>query len=277
MNDTETTVEHGLVKRPTGIRDLDTATHGGLPAGSATLVIGEPGCGKTIIGLQILASALARGEGGVFMSFEESRDQLLRNVDTFRWGPQLRESSRCEILDGQSMRQAEFSGIFDIDGLLAVLDLCAKRVEGSWIVLDGIDQLLRRQPDSQTAIDQIAQLNDWCIENGYSLLLTGKHTGNDRPQPDHLNGIEFMLSTILVLSSTLVDKRLNRRFRIAKYRGTRHNLDELAMLIDDAGIHLPYAEPFVAEAVPAAGERLGTGIERLDRILDGGVYRGSIP
>ncbi|PLW84215.1 hypothetical protein CWI75_02395 [Kineobactrum sediminis] len=276
MNETDVTEEHGLVKRATGIHDLDMVTHGGLPAGGATLIIGEPGCGKTIIGLQILASALERGEGGVFMSFEESREQILRNADAFRWGPKLRESSRCEIIDGQSMRQAEFSGAFDIEGLLAVLDLCARRVDGTWIVLDGIDQLLRRQPDSQTAIDQVAQLNDWCIEHRYSLLLTGKQMGDDNPRPDYLNGIEFMLSTILRVSSTLVDKRLNRRFRIAKYRGTRHNPDELAMLIDDAGIHLPYAEPIVTEEVPAAGERIGTGIKRLDKILDGGIYRGSI-
>ncbi|WP_168012817.1 ATPase domain-containing protein [Halomonas salinarum] len=276
MSDTEIAAEQGLVKRPTGIHDLDTVTHDGLPAGGATLVIGEPGCGKTIIGLQILASALERGEGGVFMSFEESRAQILRNADAFCWGPQLRESSRCEIIDGQPMRRAEFSGAFDIESLIAMLDLCVKRVAGTWIVLDGIDQLLRRQPDSQVAIDQIAQINDWCIDNGYSLILTGKHSGNDRPQPDHLTGIEFMLSTILVLSSILVDKRLNRRFRIAKYRGTRHNPDELAMLIDSAGIHLPYADTFNAEAVPAAGKRLGTGIQRLDKLLGGGVYSGSI-
>ncbi|GHE20355.1 ATPase domain-containing protein [Halomonas urumqiensis] len=277
MNDTDTTAEHGLVKRATGIPHLDAVTHGGLPAGGATMVVGEPGCGKTIIGLQILASALACGEGGVFMSFEESREQILRNADAFHWGPQLRESPRCEIIDGQSMKGADFSGAFDIDGLLAVLDLCIGRVEGTWIILDGIDQLLRRQPDNQIAIDQITQLNDWSIERGYSLLLTGKHTGNDSAlQPNHLTGIEFMLNTILVLSSTLVDKRLNRRFRIAKYRGTPHNPNELAMLIDDAGIQLPYAVPFVADAVPAAGQRISTGIERLDRILEGGVYRGSV-
>ncbi|MBD3895448.1 AAA family ATPase [Halomonas sp. ML-15] len=276
MNDTDTTTERGLIKRATGIHHLDAVTHGGLPAAGATLVVGEPGCGKTIIGLQILASALARGEGGVFMSFEEAPEQILRNFDSFRWGRQLRESSRCEILDGQAIKGGAFSGGFDIEGLLAVLDHCAKRVEGAWIVLDGIDQLLRRQPDSQSAIDQIVQLNDWSIEQGYSLLLTGKHTGKDRFQPDHLGGIEFMLNTILVLSNTLVDKRLNRRFRIAKYRGTSHNPNELAMLIDATGIQLPYAEPFAAEAVPAAGERISIGIERLDSILEGGVYRGSI-
>lgn len=276
MNDTDSIAGHGLVKRPTGIRDLDTVTHGGLPASGATLIIGEPGCGKTIMGLQILASALENGEGGVFMSFEESREQILRNADVFRWGSQLRESSRCEIIDGQSMRRAEFSGAFDIEALLAALDLCAERVQAIWIVLDGIDQLLRRQPNHQMAIDQVAQLNDWCIEHDYSLLLTGKHVGVKHPQPYYLSGIEFMLSTILIVSSTLVDKRLNRRFRIAKYRGTSHNPDELAMLIDDTGIHLPYADTFLAEDVPAAGERISTGIARLDNILDGGVYRGSI-
>jgi diguanylate cyclase (GGDEF)-like protein len=57
------------------------------------------------------------------------------------------------ILDGQSMKGAEFAGAFGIEGLLAVLDLCARRVEGAWIILDGIDQLLRRQPDSQRVID----------------------------------------------------------------------------------------------------------------------------
>ncbi|MGI3212625.1 ATPase domain-containing protein [Roseovarius tibetensis] len=277
MTEAEMAGDHRLVKRPTGIHDLDTVTEGGLPAGGTTLVIGEPGCGKTIIGLQILASALSRGEGGVFMSFEESPDQIMCNAAAFDWGQALHASARFELVDGKPMIDADFSGAFDINGLLAVLGHCIKRVDGSWIVLDGIDQLLRRQPDSQTAIDQISQLNDWCIEHGYSLLLSGKQSDKkDHPQPDYLSGIEFMLSTILVLSSTLVDKRLNRRFRIAKYRGTRHNPNELAMLIDDRGIHLPYADPFVAEDVPAAGERIGMGVGRLDKILDGGVYRGSI-
>ncbi|WP_372611720.1 RAD55 family ATPase [Halomonas sp.] len=122
MNDTGTTAEHGLVKRATGIVHLDMVTHGGLPAGGATLVLGEPGCGKTILGLQILASALTRGEGGAFMSFEESREQILRNADTFHWGRRLRESSRCEIIDAQSIQMAEYSGAFNIEGLLGDLD-----------------------------------------------------------------------------------------------------------------------------------------------------------
>lgn len=66
--------EQTLTKRATGIAGLDEVTHGGLPHAGAVLVIGEPGSGKTILGLQILARAIERGEGGVLVSFEESRE-----------------------------------------------------------------------------------------------------------------------------------------------------------------------------------------------------------
>jgi circadian clock protein KaiC len=263
-----------LVKRATGIRSLDIATRGGLPAHGATLIIGEPGCGKTILGLQIFAGALARGEGGVFMSFEESSTQILRNTASFSWGERLHDTSRCQVIDAHGMKGTEFSGAFDIEGLLAMLESCAGSVDGTWIMLDGIDQLLRHQPDQNRAIEQVAQMNDWCEQKGYTLLLTGKHSGDRLTRPEHLAGIEFMLPTIFVLSSQLVDGRLHRRFRIAKYRGTQHDPDELAVLIDNDGIHLPYADS-LGEEVPANSERLGTGIGRLDDVLGGGLYRGS--
>jgi len=268
-------VELALVKRATGIRSLDAVTRGGLPARGATLIVGEPGCGKTILGLQILAGALSRGEGGVFMSFEESSTQLLRNAATFSWGGLLHDASRCEVIDAKGMKGAEFAGAFDIEGLLAMLASCANRVEGTWIVLDGIDQLLRHQPDQEQAIEQVAQINDWCERQGYTLLLTGKHSGDRLTRPEHLAGIEFLLPTIFVLSSILVDRRLHRRFRIAKYRGTHHDPDELALLIDDDGIHLPYANTADEEEVVASSQRIGTGIERLDDVLGGGLYQGS--
>ncbi|MEQ6918185.1 ATPase domain-containing protein [Halomonas aquatica] len=269
---------NGLVKRPTGIPSIDIATCGGLPAHRATLVLGQPGCGKTILGLQVLACALDRGEGGVFVSFEESRKQILRDVAAFSWADRFGETSRCEIIDAQSMKGAELSGPFDIDGLLAVLAMCADRVDGSLIVLDGIDQLLRRQPDPLIAVEQVRQINDWCDQRSCTLLLTGKQAqgGSQFASPDHLPGIEFLLSTIFTLSTELVDRSLHRRFRIAKYRGSKHNGDELAMVIDQDGICLPYINsPSDKVGGSATSERISTGIERLDDVLGGGIYRGS--
>src|SRR5690348_17688221 len=70
----------GLAKAPTGIRGLDEITGGGLPAGRPTLVCGAAGCGKTLLAMEFLVrGALEHGESGVFVSFEETRDELASN------------------------------------------------------------------------------------------------------------------------------------------------------------------------------------------------------
>jgi circadian clock protein KaiC len=262
-----------LNKRPTGIPGLDAVTGGGLPDAGGVLVLGGPGSGKTVLGLQILAHALCGGEGGLLVSFEESPEQILRDAGSFDWGGQLTGRDGWSALDGRPPVDAAAAGGFDLEGLIA---LAASRLgDGGWLVLDGIDQLLSLQPDSRTALDQIRRLNDWCESHRVTLLLTGKRASVDATRPLELEGIEFMLPTVLVLSAELIGRRLNRRFRIAKYRGTAHVTDELPMIMDDAGLHLPYSVAGQPHHAPAATERIGMGIPRLDRILAGGVYRGS--
>jgi KaiC/GvpD/RAD55 family RecA-like ATPase len=70
-----------LAKSPTGIPGLDEVTEGGLPQGRPTLVCGTAGCGKTILGLQFLVrGALEFDEPGVFVSFEETAEELSQNA-----------------------------------------------------------------------------------------------------------------------------------------------------------------------------------------------------
>src|ERR1700722_1688950 len=70
-----------LAKAQTGITGLDEITFGGLPAGRPTLICGGPGCGKTILATTFLVNgAVMYDEPGVFMSFEESSDDLIQNV-----------------------------------------------------------------------------------------------------------------------------------------------------------------------------------------------------
>ena len=47
-------------KIPTGVPGLDILTHGGIPEGRSTLVVGRAGTGKTILGLQTLAHLAPR-------------------------------------------------------------------------------------------------------------------------------------------------------------------------------------------------------------------------
>src|ERR1700757_1440916 len=69
-----------LTKVPTGIDGFDEVTGGGLPEGRPTLVCGGPGCGKTLFALEFLVHAADRGESGVFVTFEESEEDILKNA-----------------------------------------------------------------------------------------------------------------------------------------------------------------------------------------------------
>jgi circadian clock protein KaiC len=69
-----------LQKVATGIAGFDEITDGGLPKGRPTLVCGGPGCGKTLFSLQFLIHGADDGEPGVFVAFEETRDDLVKNV-----------------------------------------------------------------------------------------------------------------------------------------------------------------------------------------------------
>src|SRR3954470_13447092 len=70
-----------LLKSPTGIKGLDEITGGGLPRGRPTLVCGSAGSGKTLLATEFLVRGATRyDEPGVFISFEETAEELTRNV-----------------------------------------------------------------------------------------------------------------------------------------------------------------------------------------------------
>ena len=73
--------EDVLEKAPTGIKGLDEITGGGLPKGRPTLVAGGAGSGKTLLAMEFLVhGARDYNEPGVFMAFEETAEELTKNV-----------------------------------------------------------------------------------------------------------------------------------------------------------------------------------------------------
>src|SRR4029077_6819755 len=89
-----------VMKAPTGIQGLDEITGGGLPRGRPTLVCGGPGCGKTILGMEFLMNGARRyGEPGVFLSFEESVEDLTLNFASLGFDPRPLSARKKLSLD----------------------------------------------------------------------------------------------------------------------------------------------------------------------------------
>src|SRR5690349_6466182 len=75
--------QNGFPKTPTGINGLDEITDGGFPKGRPVLVCGSAGCGKTLMAAQFIVKGIMDyNEPGVFMTFEESINDLAQNVQS---------------------------------------------------------------------------------------------------------------------------------------------------------------------------------------------------
>lgn len=71
-------------KLNTGIHNMDRLLDGGIPEKETILVKGEPGAGKSNMGLEFLYRGAEKGQNGLYISFQDTEDDILR-ANTFDW------------------------------------------------------------------------------------------------------------------------------------------------------------------------------------------------
>lgn len=83
----------------TGISGFDQLVEGGLPKGSAILFSGSPGTGKTLFGLEFIYKGAIAGEKGLYVTFEETENDILNQAEQFSWDfKELKKKNMAEIL-----------------------------------------------------------------------------------------------------------------------------------------------------------------------------------
>src|SRR5262249_7627029 len=133
-----------LPKCATGIAGLDEITGGGLPAGRPTLICGGPGCGKTLLSVEFLVrGAIERGEPGVFVTFEESGEELAKNVRSLGFGLDGLVRDKKLVVDHVKVEGTEMeeNGEYDLGGLFIRLGYAIDSVGAKRVVLDTIEML----------------------------------------------------------------------------------------------------------------------------------------
>jgi circadian clock protein KaiC len=73
------------VRVPSGIPGLDKLIRGGFERGSLTVLSGGTGTGKTIFCIQFLLAGAKAGENGLFITFEELKEDIIRDAESFGW------------------------------------------------------------------------------------------------------------------------------------------------------------------------------------------------
>src|SRR6476661_4481115 len=109
-----------IQKSATGIPGLDQITEGGLPKGRPTLLCGTAGCGKTILAMEFLVrGATEFNEPGVFMAFEETSQELGKNVASMGFDLPALVARKKLVLDHVRVDRSEIAetGEYDLEGL----------------------------------------------------------------------------------------------------------------------------------------------------------------
>lgn len=260
-----------IEKFPTRIKGLDEVLFGGIPAGRTTLIVGGPGTGKTIFGLESIYRAALAGEAGVFISFEETSEIIRRNALAFGWdlGP-LETRGVLRVVDAQTPTGIVKSGEFDLNGLLVILRAQMEEIGAKRLVIDALDAITRIFP-SEEQEDQLISLHTWLLELGYTTVLTAKSSGKGSATRSHM---DYLVDCVLRLDQRIAGQVTTRRLHVLKYRGSPFSSNEYPFIVSGDGIVLM---PVTSRAVARdqRGERLSTGVDGLDSMLSGGFARGS--
>lgn len=263
-----------LNKCPSGINGLDEITEGGLPQGRPTLICGSAGCGKTLFAMQFLVHGAEIGEPGVFVSFEETREELEKNFASLGVDLRALEAEKKFLVEYIFLERSEIeeTGEFDLEGLFIRLKYAVEQIGAKRIVLDTIEALFSGFPNEFILRSELRRLFNWLKSEGLTAIITGEKGENSLTR----YGLEeYVADCVILLSSMVENKVATRNLRIIKYRGSSHGFNEYPFLINKNGISiLPITSLELEHEAPE--EHVSTGIKRLDTMLGGkGYYRGA--
>jgi circadian clock protein KaiC len=264
-----------LPKTPTGIQGLDEITFGGLPKGRPTLICGSAGCGKTLMAMEFLVQGATQfNEPGVFMAFEETEEDLRKNVASLGYDLKDLSDRKKLVVDYVHIERSEIeeTGEYDLEGLFVRLGYAIDSIGAKRVVLDTIESIFAGLPNPSILRAELRRLFRWLKDKGVTAVVTGERGDGTLTR----QGLEEYVSDCVILLDHRTREQIStRRLQIIKYRGSTHGTSEYPFLIDETGISvLPITS--IGLEHKASSERISSGVARLDAMLGGkGYYRGT--
>ena len=236
---------------PTGIAGLDAMLGGqGLYRGSSVLVTGSAGTGKSSIAAKFADTACRRGERTLLFAYEESSEQLLRNmrsigIDLAPWVKKGLLQIHCSR---PSMHGLEQHLVMMHDTVLAFRPGIVVVDPISNLTLD--DSELAVRPTLMRLIDFLKKLQ---ITSVFTSLTSGG-TATSAPEDSQM-GVSSLMDTWLLLRNVEFNGERNRLIYVLKSRGMAHSNQVREFVLSDAGIDL--------RAVYLGEDRVLTGTARV--------------
>ena len=239
---------------PTGIPGLDELMNGGPMQGDATLVTGPPGVGKTIFGLRWLTEGMERGKHCLYVTFQDTADQLVGVAGSFGW----------DFVSAGAAEKLSISyvpmGDLDLDALATAVRSELGTHPASRIVIDSLAELAFAAREGERFPAYMRSLVGLVRAAGSSLLITSE-TGAHGFSGNALDGLVFLFDNVIDLQYIEEGSHLGRALYVAKMRRSKHKTALHTVTITDSGL-------VVGNEIESVTGRLGWSVLRTPGLLE---------
>jgi circadian clock protein KaiC len=267
----------GVQKIRTMIEGFDDISHGGLPVGRTTLVSGTSGTGKTLLAVQFLYNGISYfDEAGVFVTFEESPTDIIKNASSFGWDLQkLIHEGKLFILDASPDPEGqEVVGSFDLSALIERIQYAIRKYKAKRVSVDSITAVFQQYDAASVVRREIFRLVARLKQIGVTTVMTTERVEEYGPVA-RFGVEEFVSDNVVIVRNVLEGERRRRTMEILKLRGTTHMKGEYPFTMTNQGISIfPLGAMRLTQR--SSNVRVSSGVKALDEMCGGGFFKDSI-
>jgi len=258
-----------------GVSGLDEILHGGFPQSHFFLIEGEPGAGKTTLGLQFLMDGARQGSRALYITMSESENELrqiarshgwsLEGVTLYQYAPRGANLSSEEQYSVFHPSDVEFQ-----DTTQEILTEI-KRINPARVVLDSLSEIRLLARDPLRYRRQILALKQYFSTRECTVLLL-----DDRTSSVQDIQLESIAHGVILLETVPRDYgKTRRRLEVSKLRGSAYREGYHDFVIRKGGLKIFPRLISGGDLLRIPKGALSSGIAPLDALWDGGLDRGT--
>jgi len=268
-----------LEKQKTNISGFDFISLGGLPKSRTTLVSGTAGSAKTVFACQFLAEGIIKeNEKGVFVTFEETPEDIRKNMKGFGWDIEKWETEgKWTFVDLSPQLEVEFTiaGEYDLGPMLLRIEYAIKNNGANLIAIDSLGAIFNQFDNIGIIRKELFRIASALKEMGVTAIMTTERV-NEYGEIARYGIEEFVADNVIILRNVLEEAKRRRTVEILKFRGTSHCKGEFPFTVipDEGIIVIPLSDIELSQK--SSNIRVTSGNQILDEMCGGGFFRDSI-
>ena len=258
-----------------GVAGLDEVLRGGFPRGHVYLIQGEPGAGKTTLGMQFLLEGARQHERVLYITFSETRQELSTIAESHGWdigGVHLLELSAIEPqIRPESLNTLFHPAEIELNQITKIMLDEIERVKPLRVVFDSVSEMRMLSEVSSRFRRVMLAMKQRLTQSQVTVLLLDDLTTS--PRELQIQSIVHGVVYLQMMPMEFGSER--RRISVTKMRGVRFRGGYHDFVIQKGGIEV--FPRMVAGEHYRTFERgtITSGIAALDRLLGGGLDRGT--